>query len=38
MLLNDRTQNRYRVQSSLTLLHGAQDARDISNTLEQLVR
>ena len=31
-------QNRYRVQSILTRFYDAQDARDISNILEQLVR
>ena len=38
MLLDEIAQNRYRLQSILTLLNDAQDARDISNILEQLVR
>ena len=38
MLLNDIYSNRYRLQTILTRLDDAQNARDISNILEQLVR
>ena len=38
MLLNDINSNRYCVQTILTLLNYAQNARDISNNLEQPVR
>ena len=38
MLLNDIDKNRFRVESILTRLDMAEDEKDISNTLEQLLR
>ena len=37
-MVDDINSNRHRVQSILTRLHDAQDARNISNNLEPLVR